>query len=110
MPSYFFAGDQNQKSTEELENRAVAAERRVAHISSLLSEAESENSRLSELTSVLKEEIRSVQRSEERSKHIENLEYVKNIIVKVLLHFLDALKDSEKRAHSTSSLERRVCV
>ena len=109
MPSYFFAGDQNQKSTEELENRAVAAERRVAHISSLLSEAESENSRLSELTSVLKEEIRSVQRSEERSKHIENLEYVKNIIVKVL-DFLDALKDSEKRAHSTSSLERRVCV
>ena len=73
----------NQKSTTELENRAVKAERRLAHISSLLSEAESENSRLTELANVLKEEIRSIQRSEERSKHIENLEYVKNIIVKV---------------------------
>ena len=73
------------KSIEELESRAVASERRVAHISSLLSEAELENSRLSELATVLKEEIRSYQRSEERSKHIENLEYVKNIIVKVQL-------------------------
>jgi len=70
------------KSIEELERRAVASERRVAHISSLLSEAELENSRLGELAAVLKEEIRSYQRSEERSKHIENLEYVKNIIVK----------------------------
>lgn len=73
------------KSIEELESRAVASERRVAHISLLLSEAELENSRLSELATVLKEEIRSYQRSEERSKHIENLEYVKNIIVKVQL-------------------------
>ena len=32
----------------------------------------------------LKEEIRIYQRSEERHKHIENLEYVKNIILKVI--------------------------
>ena len=32
---------------------------------------------------VLKEEIRKFQRSEERKKHIENSEYVKNIILKV---------------------------
>ena len=49
----------------------------------LLSEAEGENTRLNELANVLKEEIRSFQRSEERSKHIENLEYMKNIILKV---------------------------
>jgi hypothetical protein len=67
----------------ELEARAVGAERRVAHMASLLSESESENARLSQLSDVLKEEIRSYQRSEERRKHIENLEYVKNIIVKV---------------------------
>jgi hypothetical protein len=66
-----------------LEYRAVAAERRVSHIASLLSETESENARLVQLAAVLKEEIRSYQRSEERSKHIENLEYVKNIILKV---------------------------
>merc|ERR1719211_666800 len=67
---------------EEVQLRASASERRVAHISSLLSEAESENVRLNQLTAVLKEEIRSYRRSEERSKHIENLEYVKNIILK----------------------------
>ena len=49
----------------------------------LLSETESENARLVQLSDVLKEEIRTYQRSEERKKHIENLEYVKNIILKV---------------------------
>ncbi len=73
----------SQVEFSKLESRASAAERRVAHISLLLSETESENARLSELANVLKEEIRSYQRSEERSKHIENLEYVKNIILKV---------------------------
>ena len=36
------------------------------------------------VTEVLKEEIRTYQRSEERHKHIENLEYVKNVIMKFL--------------------------
>ena len=71
------------KSNTELENRSVAAERRVGHMALLLSESEAENARLNELANVLKEEIRSNQRSEERMKHIENLEYVKNIIFKV---------------------------
>ena len=63
--------------------KSLAVERRVAHMALLLSEAEAENARLNELASVLKEEIRSNQRSEERMKHIENLEYVKNVIFKV---------------------------
>lgn len=71
------------KNTVELESRVTAGERRIAHLALLLSEAEAENARLNELSNVLKEEIRSYQRSEERSKHIENLEYVKNIILKV---------------------------
>ena len=52
-------------------------------MASLLSESEAENARLIELAQVLKEEIRSYRRSEERSKHIDNLEYVKNVILKV---------------------------
>ena len=67
----------------EIESRMLAAERRLVHMASLLSESEAENTRLNELANVLKEEIRSYQRSEERSKHIENLEYVKNVILKV---------------------------
>jgi hypothetical protein len=59
----------------------------VKHMASLLSESEAENARLIELAQVLKEEIRSYRRSEERSKHIENLEYVKNVILKVPFNY-----------------------
>ena len=65
------------------EKKAASAEKRLAHLSTLLSESEAESARLTQLCEVLKEEIRSYQRSEERKKHIENLEYVKNIILKV---------------------------
>ena len=70
---------------EALLDRFTSAEKRVSHLNSLLSEAETESQRMSQLAEVLKEEIRTYQRSEERSKHIENLEYVKNVIIKV--HF-----------------------
>ena len=68
---------------EALLDRFTSAEKRVSHLNSLLSEAETESQRMSQLAEVLKEEIRTYQRSEERSKHIENLEYVKNVIIKV---------------------------
>ena len=70
---------------EALLDRFTSAEKRVSHLNSLLSEAETESQRMSQLAEVLKEEIRTYQRSEERSKHIENLEYVKNVIIKVRL-------------------------
>ena len=70
-------------TVQSLETRALSAEKRLKHMTSLLSESESEAARLTQMTDLLKEEIRSYQRSEERKKHIENLEYVKNIILKV---------------------------
>ncbi len=45
--------------SEALERRAAAAERRVAHLASLLSESENENTRLAQMSELLKEEIRS---------------------------------------------------
>ena len=60
------------------------AEKQISHLAALLAESEAQNSRLDKLTEVLKEEIRTYQRSEERHKHIENLEYVKNVILKFL--------------------------
>ena len=59
-------------------------EKQLGHMAALLAESESHNTRLEKLTEVLKEEIRTYQRSEERHKHIENLEYVKNVIMKFL--------------------------
>ncbi len=55
----------------------------MAHLAHLLSESEAEGARLAQMSELLKEEIRSYQRAEERQKHIENLEYVKNVILKV---------------------------
>jgi len=79
---------QDTAVTEDLRSasssRAGGADRQVSHLAALLSESEAQNSRLEKLTEVLKEEIRTYQRSEERHKHIENLEYVKNVILKFL--------------------------
>ena len=65
-------------------SRIGGADRQISHLATLLSESESQNSRLEKLVEVLKEEIRTYQRSEERHKHIENLEYVKNVIMKFI--------------------------
>ncbi|KAK3915376.1 GRIP and coiled-coil domain-containing protein 2 [Frankliniella fusca] len=67
-----------------LQSKLCACESRAAHLTALLSEAESDAARLSELNSVLKEEIRRQQRSEERAQHAHNLEYLKNIVVKFI--------------------------
>lgn len=72
----------NHQSGVEL---SVNIRSQVKHMASLLSESEAENARHIQLAQVLKEEIRSYRRSEERSKHIENLEYVKNVILKVVI-------------------------
>ena len=68
----------------ESASRAGGVEKQIGHMAALLAESEAHNSRLEKLTEVLKEEIRTYQRSEERQKHIENLEYVKNVIMKFL--------------------------
>lgn len=56
---------------------------RVNHISALLSEAECDVARLTQMNDVLKEELRRQERSVEREKHMHNLEYMKNVIFKV---------------------------
>ena len=69
-------------------------------MAALLAESEAQNTRLEKLTEVLKEEIRTYQRSEERHKHIENLEYVKNVILKFL-----TLSGSQEKARLLPVLE-----
>lgn len=61
----------------------------MKHLSTLLSEAEMDVARLTEMNAMLKEELRRQERSTEREKHMHNLEYIKNIIFKVNHHFLD---------------------
>lgn len=68
---------------EQHKEALLVLEKRCHHLASLLAESESNEARLSQLTDALKEEIRRTERAEERQKHIENLEYLKNVVLKV---------------------------
>lgn len=59
------------------------AMRRLGHLTEVLGESEANNQRLAEQVRVLKEEIRRMERNEERLKHVANSEYLKNVIIKV---------------------------
>lgn len=59
-------------------------EAKVAHLTELLADAEQDLAKHAQLNQILKEEIRRQQRSVEREKHAENLEYLKNVVFKVI--------------------------
>lgn len=59
------------------------AEMRISQLTTLLHESEAENAKFTQLTDALKEEIRRSTRNEDREKHMENMEYMKNVILKV---------------------------
>lgn len=71
-------------SLEQHNESLSMAEKRCRHLSTLLMESEANEARLSQLVDALKEEIRRNERSEERQKHVENLEYMKNVVLKVV--------------------------
>lgn len=73
-------------SIEQHKEALLVLEKRCHHLASLLADSESNEARLSQLTDALKEEIRRTERAEERQKHIENLEYLKNVVLKVIFH------------------------
>lgn len=58
-------------------------ESKVVHLTALLSDTEQDLAKHVQMNNVLKEEIRRQQRSVEREKHADNLEYLKNVVFKV---------------------------
>lgn len=56
----------------------------LIHLNELLNESELNNSRLTEQINVLKDEIRRLERNQERDKSISNMEYLKNVVYKFL--------------------------
>lgn len=68
----------------QTKEKLVVQETRVKHLSSLLTEAEQDLARLTQLNEVLKEEVRRQQRSIEREQHVHNSEYLKNVVFKFL--------------------------
>ncbi|CAG2117907.1 unnamed protein product [Medioppia subpectinata] len=70
----------NQDFTKHL----TVAQNKVENLTQLLEESESNNMLITEQNRVLKEEIRRLERSIERIEMADNLEYLKNIIVKFI--------------------------
>ncbi|CAD5119400.1 DgyrCDS8016 [Dimorphilus gyrociliatus] len=65
-----------------LKTKLTTSQKKVEHLSELLNESEATSARLSEQTRFLKEEIRRLERNQERENSVSNMEYLKNIIFK----------------------------
>ncbi|KAF5307790.1 hypothetical protein FQR65_LT06662 [Abscondita terminalis] len=57
-------------------------EAKITHLTALLADTEQDLAKHVQMNKLLKEEIRRQQRSVEREKHAENLEYLKNVVFK----------------------------
>ncbi|XP_019945576.2 GRIP and coiled-coil domain-containing protein 2 isoform X1 [Paralichthys olivaceus] len=79
---------------EELSQKLTTATRSMEHMNSLLHETEATNAALMEQITLLKSEVRRLERNQEREKSVANLEYLKN----VLLQFIFLRSGSERQA------------
>ncbi|MEE6470262.1 hypothetical protein FKM82_008908 [Ascaphus truei] len=84
---------QPELSKEELIQKLNTTAKRVDHLSGLLHETEATNAILMEQIKLLKNEIRRLERNQEREKSVANLEYLKN----VLLQFIFLKAGSERQ-------------
>lgn len=66
-----------------LQKQNAENEAKVSHLTALLADTEQDLAKHVQMNNLLKEEIRRQQRSVEREKHAENLEYLKNVMFKV---------------------------
>lgn len=83
-----------EPSKEELTQKLSTAARSVEHLNSLLHETEATNAVLMEQITLLKSELRRLERNQEREKSVASLEYLKN----VLLQFIFLRSGSERQA------------
>uniref|UniRef100_A0A673I6Z1 GRIP domain-containing protein n=1 Tax=Sinocyclocheilus rhinocerous TaxID=307959 RepID=A0A673I6Z1_9TELE len=83
-----------EPSKEELTQKLSTAARSVEHLNSLLHETEATNAVLMEQITLLKSEVRRLERNQEREKSVANLEYLKN----VLLQFIFLRSGNERQA------------
>ncbi|KAM9343606.1 GRIP and coiled-coil domain-containing protein 2 isoform 1-T1 [Pholidichthys leucotaenia] len=83
-----------EASREELGEKLNTATRSMEHMNSLLHETEATNAVLMEQITLLKSEVRRLERNQERERSVANLEYLKN----VLLQFIFLRSGSERQA------------
>lgn len=68
---------------DTLRDQVTKSQQQLTHLTGLLRESEATTDRLEEQAKVLKEEIRRLERNAQRADYVANLEYLKNVIVKV---------------------------
>ncbi|KAM9850897.1 GRIP and coiled-coil domain-containing protein 2 [Aulostomus maculatus] len=83
-----------EPTREELSQKLSTATRSMEHMNRLLHETEATNAVLMEQITLLKSELRRLERNQEREKSVANLEYLKN----VLLQFIFLRSGSERQA------------
>ncbi|KAM4561449.1 GRIP and coiled-coil domain-containing protein 2 isoform 1-T1 [Fundulus diaphanus] len=83
-----------EPTREELVDKLSTATRSMEHMNGLLHETEATNAVLMEQITLLKSEVRRLERNQEREKSVANLEYLKN----VLLQFIFLRSGSERQA------------
>ena len=72
-----------EPQTEHSLSREVATvKRQLCHLNEILRESESNNMLLEQQVKLLKEEVRRLERNTQRGKHLESLEYLKNVVVR----------------------------
>ncbi|XP_055639389.1 GRIP and coiled-coil domain-containing protein 2 [Toxorhynchites rutilus septentrionalis] len=69
---------------QQTKDQLLKYESQIRQVTALLAEAERDSAKLTQLNELLKEEVRRQERSIEREKHIQNSEYLKNVIFKFL--------------------------
>ncbi|XP_078401682.1 GRIP and coiled-coil domain-containing protein 2 [Cetorhinus maximus] len=79
---------QPEPTKEEITQKLSTATKSIDHLNGLLRETEATNAILMEQITLLKNEVRRLERNQEREKSIANLEYLKNVMLKFI--FLNA--------------------
>ncbi|KAM6342215.1 GRIP and coiled-coil domain-containing protein 2 isoform 1-T1 [Podargus strigoides] len=76
---------QTELTKDELIQKLNTTEKRADHLNELLRELEATNAILMEQIKLLKNEIRRLERNQEREKSVANLEYLKNVLLQFIL-------------------------
>ncbi|RZC32697.1 GRIP and coiled-coil domain-containing protein 2 [Asbolus verrucosus] len=87
VPLERLLGTDTDQEVAFIKKQLSEEESKVIHLTALLADTEQDLAKHAQMNKLLKEEIRRQQRSVEREKHAENLEYLKNVVFKfVTLH------------------------
>ncbi|KAH3804859.1 hypothetical protein DPMN_133151 [Dreissena polymorpha] len=69
---------------DALQERLTKEQKKNEHLTEVMNESEAHVMRLTEQAKILKDEIRRLERNVERAEETQNLEYLKNILLKFL--------------------------